>query len=143
MLNHSSTTSQNKQSENLLLVKLQKIFKSNDLQVCSPSKGFLPRIEYDFPKEELQHILNYDASLRSIKKDNFANRYLKGMQRQDYQMLSHQERIEIIYLYIVHKIGIKQISQNLNLNYSSLRTILAIFKKTGGRTNSLLSYMTK
>lgn len=48
----------------------------------------------------------------------------------------------MIYRLIVNKVQIKQIALALNVNYSSVRTIINAYKKTG-RTNKLLTSKSK
>lgn len=57
-------------------------------------------------------------------------------------MLSHAKRIDIIYLYKHHALTIKEISQELDLNYSTVRTIVSAFRKSG-RTNKLMAFQAK
>ena len=56
--------------------------------------------------------------------------------------LSHQERIMIIYEHVVHAKSIKQISLEMHRSYSSIRCIIAAYKKNGN-TNRLRNFKEK
>lgn len=58
------------------------------------------------------------------------------------KMLSHAKRIEILYLFKHHDSTIKHISEELKLNYSTIRTIVSAFRKSG-RTNKLMAFQAK
>ena len=61
-----------------------------------------------------------------------------------YQMISHSDRLNVIYDSKVHNLRKGSISQRLGINYSSVQSILGAYEKTG-RTNKkqylLLNYM--
>ena len=57
-------------------------------------------------------------------------------------MICHSQRIEILYPYRHHKLTIKEISDELRMNYSSVRTIINAYKKSG-RTNKLMTHQAK
>ena len=69
-------------------------------------------------------------------------RHQRTEHEQDYMILSHQQRIDIIYENIVHNKPMRTIAKYLNERYTTVRTIIRSFKKNN-RTNRLLNYWTK
>ena len=51
-----------------------------------------------------------------------------------YKKISHAERINILYLLHVHHLNMKKISDQIDVNYNSIRNIVETYRKTG-RTN--------
>ena len=60
----------------------------------------------------------------------------------NYKILSHQERIDLIYEHVIHKIPMRTVARKYNQRYTTVRTIIKSYKKDG-RTNRLLNYWTK
>ena len=51
-----------------------------------------------------------------------------------YRKISHAERISIIYDHLIHRVPLKHIRDQADVNYNSVRHIIHSYKKTG-RTN--------
>lgn len=56
--------------------------------------------------------------------------------------LNHQERINIIYLYWIHKLSVKEIAKQVNRSYSSILSIIQAYISMG-HTNKLCNFQQK
>lgn len=44
---------------------------------------------------------------------------------------------------MIHNVQLIEVAKKLNINYSSVRTIASVYRKSGGRTSKLLSHVSK
>ncbi len=51
-----------------------------------------------------------------------------------YDKISHAQRLQVLYLKLVHSLPLKEIQELSGLKYHSVRNILKVYKKSG-RTN--------
>lgn len=58
-------------------------------------------------------------------------------------LLTSEQRLDIIYLYEVHRMALNDIALQTNMNYSTVRTLAASYKRSGGRFQKLLTYLSK
>ena len=58
------------------------------------------------------------------------------------RFLSHQDRIDILYAFIVQKVTIQQIALSMDRSYYSIKSIIAAYRKYG-HTNRLRNFQQK
>lgn len=114
------------------------------LQIVNDASKFLPRVDIQFTSEEMDQHREWpcptSSDVQQPKKEEGGN---PSNQRQLHALLTPQERLDIIYMYEIHKTPLCQVAQELNINYSTIRTLASGYRRSGGRINKLLTYMTK
>ena len=83
------------------------------------------------------------VNLRSKKGFKEVFRVSKERNNDNNNLIGAKDRIDIIYLYEVHGLPQSTIAKITKINYSTVRTIVSTYQRTGGRINKLLTYMTK
>ena len=56
--------------------------------------------------------------------------------------MTHQERIDLIYEYVIHKTPIRTVAKTFDQPYTTVRTIIKSYEKDN-RTNRLMNYWNK
>lgn len=111
-------------------------------------RGQLPRVDFNFTPEELNSYANpnppaKDQSLNQKECPDQVPASIPQEPNNDYRSLTQMKRIDILFDYKILQMPLKQIAENIGVNYSSIRTLVSDFRANGGRTNRLLNYMSK
>ena len=68
--------------------------------------------------------------------------HLRTQDELNYRVLTHQERIDVIYEYVIHKTAIRTVAKKFDQRYTTVRTIIKSYEKDN-RTNRKMNYWTK
>lgn len=105
----------------------------------SPNKT-LPRIEFEFDQDQLQEHRKMQETINIMRKKRIDQ---ANKQHEQHSQLTSDKRMKIIYLYQIHRMPLYNIAELTNMNYSTVRTHVSVFKKSGGRLNKRLSFLSK
>ena len=95
------------------------------------------RISHKFDKEALRKYRENPKSLMS-----FGQKLQKSDDRQDLKYLIPFQKIEIIYQHAIHNPSVREISNGLDLNYSTVLSVIKAYKDSG-RIFKLLPHHSK
>ena len=116
--------------------------------IFTASKGRLPGVSCHFSKDQYKlhtQKLQIDNLSKNIqkKKEKVQNstQLLNNGGKRRPQILTHDQRIEAIYLNQIHKISLRKIVKIIDSSYGAIRNAIELYKESGGtqvpvRTNS-------
>lgn len=102
-------------------------------------RGPLPRVELEFKRPDLKrhHKLIISSSSQRIHKSKQSQ-----YEHEPNHVVSFEDRLEILHLYKSHQLSACDIAKLLGKKYSTIRSIILTFDKTG-RINKLLTLSAK
>jgi len=101
-------------------------------------RGPLPRVDIDFIKSDLKRHMRSQISLNSqnIRKEKTT------WEHEPNHVVSFEDRLEILHLYKAHRMSACDIAKILGKKYSTIRSIILTFDRSG-RINKLLTLSAK
>lgn len=133
-----SHDSQNIISTKSSLMNSEHLKEPYQLQIASTKDGLLPRVEIEFAEAELKRNITLPLIKQSVK-----IRKVKEMSaHESNHVLSLADRLQILYLHRCHHLSMGEIAKIVDKKYSTIRSIILTFEKTG-RINKLLTLSAK